>query len=177
MLKPLTRAVLIKKFILTFLCDPKIQDFHMSNIWKTEKNPLWSFFFRKRKNSTFFTTVNCVRLLSFIYYLCAWVAVLFGNLESLSEAYSEPSQRSKMERFAKIDNCFYPLNTFAKILDVWQALVTPLILKSWKKLHGWLTPLGKLFISFELHRLSPSAYAVTGIKLDINLLQKWQYMK
>ena len=120
MLKPLTRALLIKKFILTFLCDLKNQDFHMSNTWKTEKNPLWSFFSEKGKIQRFSPPWTVLGFYHFIYYLCAWVAVLFGNLESLSEAYSEPCQRSKMERFAKIDNCFYPLNTFAKILDVWQ---------------------------------------------------------
>ena len=39
-----------------------------------------------------------------------------------AEAYSEPCQTSKMERFAKIINSFQPLTTFAKrsILDVWQ---------------------------------------------------------
>ena len=38
-----------------------------------------------------------------------------------SEAYSEPCQTCKMERFAKIFNGFYPLTNFAKrfILDVW----------------------------------------------------------
>ena len=45
-----------------------------------------------------------------------------NNYFSNSEAYSEPYQLSKMERFAKIINGFQPLTIFAKqsILDVWQ---------------------------------------------------------
>ena len=41
---------------------------------------------------------------------------------SYSEAYSEPCQASKMERFAKQVNVFQPLTFFAKrsILNVWQ---------------------------------------------------------
>ena len=38
-----------------------------------------------------------------------------------SDVYSEPSQRSKMEPFIKINNGFQPLTILAKssILDVW----------------------------------------------------------
>ena len=40
----------------------------------------------------------------------------------MSEAYSEPCQKSKMEFFAKIINGFYPLIILAEcsVLDVWQ---------------------------------------------------------
>ena len=39
----------------------------------------------------------------------------------MSEAYSEPCLRSKMELFAKIVNSFQPVTIFAKssILDIW----------------------------------------------------------
>ena len=55
----------------------------------------------------------------------------------ISEAYSEPCQTSKMERFEKIVNSFHLLTVFAKrfIVDVWQsfkyASETPFNLQSY----------------------------------------------
>ena len=46
---------------------------------------------------------------------------MFKIYLSFTEAYSEPSQTSKMNFFAKTVHCFLPLNIFAKsfIIDVW----------------------------------------------------------
>ena len=50
-----------------------------------------------------------------------WYDIVFPHSVQDSEAYSEPCQTCKMERFTKIVNGFYPLTIFSKhsIFDVW----------------------------------------------------------
>ena len=61
----------------------------------------------------------------FYFYTSGKVTFSWKGLISVvegTEAYSEPSQTSKMDSFAKIVNGVQPLIIFAKhsILDVWQ---------------------------------------------------------
>ena len=80
-----------------------------------------------------------------------YVEILPQNV-FITQAYSEPCQTSKIERFAKIVNVFQPLTTFAKrtILDVWQGSEYPseLVYLLWHLFIKLLLP--SIFVAFGI---------------------------